>query len=89
LNGHKPVVRILLNQEGIDVNFRDNAGRTPLFLAIQGGHTEIVMQLMIAKERSNINTTDSTGQTPLSLAASHGHEAVVKMILEVPSVDVS
>jgi ankyrin repeat protein len=36
--GHKPVVKLLLETNQIDVNLEDKDGQTPLLFATQNGH---------------------------------------------------
>ncbi len=63
------------------VNSRDYEGRTPLFVAAQSGHLNVV-RLLVARG-ANVNTPDVQDQTPLSAAFSNGHEAVVQFLSSV------
>ncbi|KAF2181530.1 ankyrin repeat protein, partial [Zopfia rhizophila CBS 207.26] len=58
---------------------KDEGGRTPLSMATEKGHREVIQMLLSAG--SNINNRDSLGQTPLHIAISVGHlEIAIKLI---------
>ena len=69
--------------EGVDVNAKFKDGWTPLHMAAEGGHREIV-DLLIAKG-ADINATagwgDGVGWTPLHMAAEEGHKKVVELLI--------
>jgi hypothetical protein len=68
----------LLVANGINIEFRDNFGRTALHWACHFGAISIV-KLIIGK--SIINVADHDGNTPLYLAANAGHERIVKLLM--------
>jgi len=39
--GHLEVMKLLAETEGVDLNQKDDQGRTPLFFAKDGGYTEL------------------------------------------------
>ena len=87
--GLEGVVKQLLAVDGVDVNSKDNYGRTALSWAAVNGHKVVVKQLL-AVDGVNVNSKDNDGgQTALSRAAEKGHEAVVKQLLAVDGVDVN
>jgi ankyrin repeat protein len=97
--GHDEVVKLLLGKEGIDVNFKDSGGRTPLLWAAAKGHDKVV-KLLLGKEGIDVNfkdsggrtplySADSYGWTPLSRAAAKGHDKVVKLLLGKEGIDVN
>ena len=57
----------------------DNDDTTPLYIAAQNGHTDIVDALLATGADINKATNDSV--TPLAIAAYKGHEPVVKLLL--------
>ena len=69
--GYKAGVRNELNW-GVDVNARDDRGRTALHYAAECGHDEMV-RLLIG-EGANVNVRDHQGNTPLALAEVHSHQ---------------
>ncbi|KAL7276646.1 hypothetical protein RUND412_000351 [Rhizina undulata] len=69
------VVKLLLEQKGVDLNAKDNDdsdGLTPLFAAAGGGHEEVV-RLLQEQEGVDVNAKDNDGLTPLEgLHTVHG-----------------
>ena len=55
-------------------------GFTPLYMASQEGHTEIVQALLTAGANQSVATTD--GFTPLAVALQENKENVVNLLLE-------
>jgi ankyrin repeat protein len=45
MKGHLPVVKLLLQQKYILVDYKDESGNTPLMVAKKGGHEAIVKLL--------------------------------------------
>ncbi|KAI5808430.1 hypothetical protein BZA77DRAFT_329781 [Pyronema omphalodes] len=86
--GHSDVVKLLLEQDGIEVDKVDDYDRTPLSLAAHAGHTSVV-KLLLEEGRIDVNTTNHCLDMPLSLAAGEGHTEVVRLLLEQDSVDVN
>ncbi|RYP66398.1 hypothetical protein DL771_007807 [Monosporascus sp. 5C6A] len=72
---------------GIDVDVKDNHGRTLLSWAAENGNEAVVRQLL-ATGKVDIDTKDNSGRTPLSLAAENGNEAVVRQLLATGKVDI-
>lgn len=76
-------MRLLLAQEGVDPDFKDNDyghGQTPLSLAAENGRTTVV-ELLLATEGVDPDSGDRRGFTPLLSAAAAGHETVAKLLL--------
>lgn len=82
------VKRLLITVSSIDVNLKDDNGRTPLALAASAGHEDVV-KILTELEGIDINTQNVEGRTPLFLAVYGGHERVTKMLLEHPGLDVN
>ncbi|KAI5762929.1 RNASEL protein [Gulo gulo luscus] len=60
------ITRLLLHH-GADVNVRGEKGKTPLILAVERGHLDLV-QMLLEQEHIEIDDTDSEGKTALLLA---------------------
>jgi len=70
----------------VDINQRDNEGRTLLFVAAQNGARDAVSYL-IAKD-ADINLADKWGRTPLLLAIASGHNEVAGGLLAQENIDI-
>lgn len=78
------VVRFLLGWEVVDPNLQTHWRRqTPLFVAAENGHEEIV-KLLVECERVGLEIADMHGTTPLGVAADGNHEGVMRLLLNGP-----
>ena len=86
-DGNLDALRVLVEDQGIDVNVNANArddticrGYTPLHLASKEGHLLAVQYL--AENRANLEATNNpNGYTPLHIASYEGHLHVVKVLI--------
>jgi ankyrin repeat protein len=76
-----------LEMDKVDVDSKDEDGRTPLSWAARNGH-EAVVKILLDTGKVDVDVRNRNGWTPLSLAAGNGREAVVKMLLDTGKVDV-
>ena len=79
LSGRVPVVRKALKAACTDVNAVGSQGTTPLFIASQGGHSEIVSILLAAQ--ADPSQACFGGATPLYMASSRNHAEVVRLLV--------
>lgn len=82
------VARLLMEQDGIDVNATDVDGWTALIYACSGGDEEF-LRLLLSRNKFDINARTNIGETALIIAASNGNEAVVRLLLEREDLQVS
>ena len=78
LRGNNDILRELLSTKGINVNAKDSANQTPLYLAISTRNLESVQELLKAKADPNIPMIHQSGDTssPLIHAVSYGDAAI-------------
>jgi len=70
----------LLIAKGADVNAKETStGRTPLYRAVEIGHTQIVGFLI--DKGADVNTKDNEGQTPLHGACKLGYKQMVELLI--------
>jgi hypothetical protein len=67
-------------KEGADINKARDDGFTPLFIAAENGHSEVVKHLL-AKEGIEVNKAANNGFTPLHVAARKGHVNIGVILL--------
>lgn len=87
------VVNMLLWNDRIDVDAKDNRGMTPLSWAANWGIAEVVKMFLQCDRGVDFNAKDASGKTPLSSAAgrrggtSGNAASVVKMLLDHHGID--
>ncbi|KAI5790914.1 ankyrin repeat-containing domain protein, partial [Pyronema domesticum] len=98
--GHIYMVKLLLEQDYIDINVVANNYKTPIFAAAKAGNLEIVELLLMRDDIStekafrmapeiDVNAKDLDGYTALHLAASYGLQQIVRILLERSDVNVN
>ena len=81
------VTQIFLNTPGIEVDARNNFGRTPLHVAASVGNWQVVRLLL--KAGANPKVTDQRGFTPGGVAYKRGMPVPSDLILELGPIDSS
>ena len=79
-NNQLEAVRWLLQQEGVDVNARNQWWATPLLIAVQNNNVPIV-KLLLDRHDIKVNVPSIRGEKPLLAAIYNDHLAIVKMLL--------
>ncbi|KAF6238464.1 hypothetical protein HO173_003431 [Letharia columbiana] len=74
------VVKAMIKRDGLEIDSKEVFGRTPLLLAAQWGHEDVV-RLLIEKG-ADIDSKDRRGRTSLSEAAGEGREDMVRLLIE-------
>lgn len=79
MNGHIDVVQYLINSGVVDINQKDQDGRTALHCACADGAEEVVKLMVVEGARMDI--TDNDGYKALHHAALNEHDSIVKYLL--------
>ncbi|XP_067661560.1 ankyrin repeat domain-containing protein 50-like [Haliotis asinina] len=85
--GDAEVVKYILSQEMVEINSLGHRKKTPVMVAGQEGHMEVVE--LLAKLRADLSLSDESGSNILHTASYRGHIGIVKYILSLNSVDVN
>ncbi|KAK7094581.1 uncharacterized protein [Littorina saxatilis] len=78
--GHIGAVRLLLQQENIDVNAASDGSWSPLLMVCIVGPTDIAQLHLLHK--ADVNMSGALGLTPLNWACMHGYLDVVHLLLQ-------
>ena len=81
-------VRLLLAQDGIDVNLQDFAGHSAMHLACELKGSMLLAELLLYHPAILPNIQHSS-RGPLHLACSHGREEAVQLLLLYSEIDVN
>ncbi|KAF2681481.1 hypothetical protein K458DRAFT_282784, partial [Lentithecium fluviatile CBS 122367] len=79
-NGHLGIVQLLFKSGHIDIDRKDNNGKTCLTHAAEEGHVAVVEELV--QNGAHIEVEDDLSWTPLMWASFKGHKAVVQRLLQ-------
>lgn len=64
-----------------NVNARNGSRKTPLLLAAEEGHSEVV-KFLLKRDDTNVNARDNYDQTSLHWAINHSNSEMVRSLLE-------
>lgn len=77
--GNVTLLSMLLNEEGLDINYSCEDGHSALYSAAKNGHTDCVRLLLNAE--AQVNAANKNGFTPLCAAAAQGHFKCVELLI--------
>ncbi|XP_076972960.1 cortactin-binding protein 2 isoform X2 [Tamandua tetradactyla] len=77
--GNVTLLSMLLNEEGLDINYSCEDGHSALYSAAKNGHTDCVRLLLNAE--AQVNAADKNGFTPLCAAAAQGHFECIELLI--------
>ena len=87
-SGDVAKVADLVSEKNVDPFAGDESGRTPLAVACEAGHMEVVKFLM-ERDKEGRALKGAGGTTPLHVAARGGHIEVVKYLIDDRRMDPS
>ena len=79
---HNSIVKLLLDQPAVDVNVKNNCGRTALHWAAVSNNAEGARMLLLHKDFNSAHVTDNYGDTALMRAVENGKEEVVRELVK-------
>jgi ankyrin repeat protein len=84
------MVECLVKELGANVNnaSREGAGATPLYIAAQEGHLDVV-RCLVLELHADVNQADQEGATPLYSAAYRGNLAMVQVLVKELDADIN
>ena len=86
-DGNTDAVKAKIANFLVDININDNNnGVTPLWIASQKGHLEIIKVLIAAG--ADMIKSDNNGVTPLHIASQNGHLEIVKFLVRINGIEV-
>ena len=78
---HNSIVKLLLDQPAVDVNVKDDNGRTALHWAAWNNNAEGARMLLLHKDFNSANVTNNNGNTALMLAMGCRNEEVLRELV--------
>ena len=86
--GHLEVVKALVADNRVNVNFEGRDRRSPLSMSAGSGNIELV-QFLLSDERIKPDQEDSKGRTPLFWAIDGNYPGIIRLFVSNPRVDVN
>jgi ankyrin repeat protein len=86
--GWVAVIKMILTNENVDINFCNSQGLTSLGISSQKGFVEIV-KLLLHTGKANVNTRDCKGRIPFAYAVHENHVEIMKLSIDTGEVDVN
>jgi ankyrin repeat protein len=80
--------KLLIGCEELDVNQRDQFGKTPLYWAVKVNNPEIV-KLLLARDDINVKQTNNNGITPLHWAVTNKNLEIIKLLLAREDININ
>ncbi|EMP42061.1 Cortactin-binding protein 2 [Chelonia mydas] len=77
--GNVTLLSMLLNEEGLDINYFCEDGYSALYSAAMNGHTDCVRLLLTAE--AQVDAADKNGFTPLCSAVAQGHFRCAELLI--------
>ncbi|KFW03066.1 Cortactin-binding protein 2, partial [Eurypyga helias] len=77
--GNVTLLSMLLNEEGLDINYSCEDGYSALYSAATNGHTDCVRLLLSAE--AQVDAADKNGFTPLCSAVAQGHTKCAELLI--------
>ncbi|GEM_PF-2355686 len=83
--GHADTVKEVLKPGKVNINVKDEQGRTPLIEAARNGHNDVVRTLLNAGADAKLR--DLQGKTALGYASEGGHKESVTLLRQAGATE--
>jgi len=83
--GHADTVKEVLKPGRVNINVKDETGRTPLMEAARNGHNDVVRTLLNAGADAKLK--DLQGKTALMYASEGGHKESVTLLRQAGATE--
>ena len=81
IEGHNPIIKLLLERPAVKTNEKDNLGYTALHWAVWGNNAEGARMLLLHPGFNSANSTTNNGETALMLAVrKRNKEVLVELV---------
>ncbi|XP_019862090.1 PREDICTED: uncharacterized protein LOC105315531, partial [Amphimedon queenslandica] len=75
------MLELLVSDDGVDINAKDEAGCTPLNLACRSSNYHAV-QMLLSQDKVMVDEADNEGRTPLHTACMQDNEEIVDLLIK-------
>lgn len=89
MHGHPDIVRLLVREPNINVNYQDKLGNSPLHLAVKHKHNSIVSELAYLSSIINVNIKNKKQLTPLHLACVMMNYTAINILFNALNIDIN
>ena len=86
-NENSDVLRHLLPNNDIDINRKDNEGKTALHICANSSSNLIENAKVLIENGADVNSIDDMGSTPLHYAVGNENIEMVKYLISLPNID--
>lgn len=87
-SGHLAIVKILVQQEQVDINQAKPDGTTPLSIACELNHIAIV-QYLLRQPSIDVNKQSTSNISPLYITCQNNRLEILNLLLEHPDINVN
>lgn len=88
IKNNMDMIKVLLENDSINVNLKNHQGNTPLHLAVMKDNASIIDELL-KKDNIDVNLKNNSDNTPLQLMIQNRRHLLVDMLLKKEELDVN
>ena len=88
-NENPKVMKLLLDQKGININKKDSEGKTPLHICVSSSDSLLPIAKILVEHGADINSVDNMKSTPLHYAVGNENYKIVEFLSSLQGIDKS